>query len=212
MSEVVQNKVTENSVTTTVVKPEGSLATITAEKIYADNPVATIIELLNSIDTNWAGTAKQLAQKLLEHKGIKVDNATMSRIAKSLGQQLKNNLIQFNEMLNNRILTAVSKANGPKSYKLRLAPKAKLSDAHKEILSQSTEQVNHPSHYNQGGVECIDALKSCLGLEGFRGFCAGNAIKYLWRAGHKGDAKTDIKKASWYVDELLMSFDGESNG
>lgn len=213
MSEIIQDKVTENSVTTNVVKPEGSLATITAEKIYSDNPVATIIELLNSLESNWSGTAQQLAKKILEYKDIKVDDATLKRIAKSVGQHLKNNLIKFNEMLNNRILTSASKAHGPKSYKLRLVPQAKLSDTHKQIIgAQSTEQVNHPSHYNQGGIECIDALKACLGNDGFRGFCAGNAIKYLWRAGHKGDAKTDIKKAQWYVDTLLLSYDEDDNG
>ena len=208
MSEVVQNKVTENSVTN-VVKPEGSLATITAEKIYADNPVATIIGLLNSFDRNWVGTAKQLAEELLASRGIECTDDLVKRVAKSIGQQIKNNLIQFNEMLNNRILTAVSKASGPKSYKLRLAPKAKLSETHKEILgAQSTEHVNHPSHYNQGGIECIDAIEeSTKHLSGPLGFNIGNCDKYNWRLGLKNPTRAgvieDLEKSKWYIERAI---------
>lgn len=58
--------------------------------------------------------------------------------------------------------------------------------------------VTHPPHYNAGEVECIDAIRLVLGEEGFRQFCQGNALKYRWRAGHKGDALEDIAKAEWY--------------
>lgn len=61
------------------------------------------------------------------------------------------------------------------------------------------DPVNHPTHYTQGQVECIDALRSALTPEEFRGFCKGNAMKYLWRAGMKGDAQQDYDKAAWYV-------------
>lgn len=64
-----------------------------------------------------------------------------------------------------------------------------------------TDNVNRPAHYTAGEVECIDALKSALGPEGFRGFCAGNAIKYLWRYQLKGGLE-DLNKADWYLDHL----------
>jgi Protein of unknwon function (DUF3310) len=56
------------------------------------------------------------------------------------------------------------------------------------------DPVNHPDHYNAhpSGVECIDVVEHM-------GFNVGNAIKYLWRADHKGNALEDLKKASWYV-------------
>ena len=42
----------------------------------------------------------------------------------------------------------------------------------------SKDNVNHPNHYNQGGVECIEAIKSaCSGLDGIEAFCTGNALK-----------------------------------
>jgi hypothetical protein len=59
-----------------------------------------------------------------------------------------------------------------------------------------SEAVNHPSHYNRGGVEAVDVIEA-WGL----GFNLGNALKYLSRAGHKEPAKTveDLDKAAWYI-------------
>jgi hypothetical protein len=64
--------------------------------------------------------------------------------------------------------------------------------------------VDHPPHYNQGAIECIDAIAAALTSEEFAGFCKGNAIKYLWRANHKGGA-TDLQKAQWYLGRLTTS-------
>lgn len=61
--------------------------------------------------------------------------------------------------------------------------------------------VNHPAHYNAGEIECIDAIRSALGREGFIAFCRGNSIKYNWRAGLKGDAAQDMAKAAWYSNK-----------
>ena len=63
--------------------------------------------------------------------------------------------------------------------------------------------VEHPEHYNGGAVECIDGIESATeSLSGFEGFCAGNAIKYLWRWKHKGGVE-DLEKAKWYIDKLI---------
>ncbi len=61
--------------------------------------------------------------------------------------------------------------------------------------------VNHPAHYTKGGIECIDAIRSALTPEEFRGYCKGNAIKYSWRERHKG-GNEDLKKASWYLTKI----------
>jgi hypothetical protein len=64
------------------------------------------------------------------------------------------------------------------------------------------DMVNHPPHYTQGGIECIDAIKAATeGLNGFEGYCTGNAIKYLWRWKHKSGVE-DLKKADWYIRKL----------
>lgn len=71
------------------------------------------------------------------------------------------------------------------------------------------EHVNHPAHYNQGGVECIDGIKAaCEGLEGEEAFCIGSAIKYLWRYRHK-NGKEDLEKAIWYITRVIKILDEE---
>ena len=43
------------------------------------------------------------------------------------------------------------------------------------------DPVNKPIHYNQGGIECIDAIEASMTNEGFCNYCKGNIMKYLWR-------------------------------
>lgn len=63
-----------------------------------------------------------------------------------------------------------------------------------------SDPVNHPEHYTSGSVECIEGLEAALTPEMFVGFCRGNAMKYLWRAGRKGDVDQDLQKAAWYIE------------
>jgi len=66
------------------------------------------------------------------------------------------------------------------------------------------DPVNHPPHYNYGGIEAIDAIRAaCDGLNGFEGYCAGNAIKYLWRWKRKNGVE-DLHKAVWYITRLIQ--------
>jgi hypothetical protein len=70
----------------------------------------------------------------------------------------------------------------------------------KEVES---DPVNRPAHYNQGGIECIEAIRAALTEEEFRGYLKGNALKYIWREGHKGNSQQDVKKAIWYLSKLI---------
>ncbi len=63
--------------------------------------------------------------------------------------------------------------------------------------------VNHPSHYTDGGIECIDAIEAALTAEEFRGYCKGNNLKYTWRERRKGGTES-LKKAQWYLDRLIQ--------
>lgn len=65
------------------------------------------------------------------------------------------------------------------------------------------DMVNHPPHYTAGAVECIDAIRAALGDDGLVAYCRGNAIKYLWRTGKKGDAVQDMEKAVWYITKAV---------
>lgn len=60
--------------------------------------------------------------------------------------------------------------------------------------------VNKPKHYNQYGVECIDAIKAATG-EHFEGYLQGNIIKYVWRYRYKNDVE-DLQKAQVYAKWL----------
>lgn len=64
-----------------------------------------------------------------------------------------------------------------------------------------TDLVNAPPHYRQGDIECIDAIRAALTPEEFRGYCKGNAFKYVWRERHKGGAES-LAKAAWYLARL----------
>lgn len=76
------------------------------------------------------------------------------------------------------------------------------SDAVKELYN---DPVNHPSHYTQGGIECIDAIEAaCTGLNGEEGYCVGQVIKYIWRWKHKNGLQ-DLEKAQWYLNRLIAN-------
>lgn len=64
--------------------------------------------------------------------------------------------------------------------------------------------VNHPSHYTDGKIEVIDYIED-KGL----GFCLGNAIKYISRAGkkHKDKEVEDLKKAIWYIERRIYELE-----
>ena len=71
-------------------------------------------------------------------------------------------------------------------------------------MSDAHDTVNHPAHYtgHPSGVECIAITEHM-------GFCVGNAVKYLWRAGHKGPALDDLRKARWYIDREIARVEAQ---
>lgn len=66
------------------------------------------------------------------------------------------------------------------------------------------ELVNHPSHYNKGNIEVIDAI-----IDWKLDFCLGNAIKYIARAGSKDDTIQDLNKAIWYINKKIELLEEE---
>ena len=63
------------------------------------------------------------------------------------------------------------------------------------------ESVYNPPHYKHGTIECIEAIQSALTEEEYRGYCKGNALKYIWRERHKGGDES-LAKAQWYLGSL----------
>lgn len=66
-----------------------------------------------------------------------------------------------------------------------------------------SDNVNHPKHYNKGGIECIDAIKASMTDEAFKGALKFNVIKYLWRYESKEDPVQDLEKAGFYLVRLI---------
>lgn len=69
-----------------------------------------------------------------------------------------------------------------------------------EVEKHLNEMVNHPSHYNQGGMECIDEMILIFGKEATMNFCLCNAWKYRYRANAK-NGQEDLDKANWYISK-----------
>lgn len=68
----------------------------------------------------------------------------------------------------------------------------------------ASEEVNHPDHYGGAGnpYEAIRVIEAWN-----LGFCLGNAVKYIARAGRKGDRLTDLRKARWYLDREIENLE-----
>ena len=66
---------------------------------------------------------------------------------------------------------------------------------------QKDDMVNSPPHYNQAGIECIDAIAAATN-EGYQFYLQGNVIKYIWRYRYKNGVE-DLRKAQWYLQELI---------
>ncbi len=70
-----------------------------------------------------------------------------------------------------------------------------------DFYSKGRDMVNSPPHYNQAGIECIDAIRAATG-DGYEYYLQGNIIKYLWRYRYKNGVE-DLKKAQWYLEKLI---------
>ena len=70
-------------------------------------------------------------------------------------------------------------------------------------MGNDIDMVNHPPHYTDGSVECIDAIQASMSDEAFEGFLKGQVMKYIWRYDKKGKPLEDLKKAEWYLQRLI---------
>ena len=82
----------------------------------------------------------------------------------------------------------------------------RLEQAGKEAYG-NVDMVNSPPHYNQAGVECIDAIRAAKD-EGYEYYLQGNIIKYLWRYRYKNGVQ-DLEKAQWYLEKLIEEITDE---
>ena len=87
---------------------------------------------------------------------------------------------------------------------------SKVRKVRRDIVdSTEGDDVDSPFHYNNGNVECIEAIEAASSKEEFEGYLRGNVIKYIWRFRYK-DGEKDLRKAKWYLEKLI-SFLEKSN-
>lgn len=67
-----------------------------------------------------------------------------------------------------------------------------------EEQQEANDLINHPNHYTNKGMECIDEMKLVFGTEAVMHFCLCNVWKYRYRADTK-EAEESMKKADWYM-------------
>lgn len=69
-----------------------------------------------------------------------------------------------------------------------------------ENAPAENDPVNRPSHYTDGKIEVIEFIE-----DKNLGFCLGNAVKYIARAGKKDPTKEieDLNKAKWYIERRI---------
>ena len=77
------------------------------------------------------------------------------------------------------------------------------------MKNMTNPAVDHPDHYNKGGIECIEAMEASMTPEAYQGYLKGNVQKYLWRYESKGKPVQDLEKARWYLNRLIDSFKDE---
>lgn len=85
----------------------------------------------------------------------------------------------------------------PKKKEVAVEPVAQTIEEH-EVKAIKEDVINHPSHYTRGKIEVIDFIEDQQ-----LPYHLGNVIKYIARAGHKGDKLEDLKKARWYLDRYI---------
>ena len=84
----------------------------------------------------------------------------------------------------------------PQDVEVRKEKEEVTNEVTNEVLV--TNAVDHPSHYNQSGMECIDEMVLIFGVEAVKHFCLLNAWKYRARAMYK-NGQEDMDKANWYI-------------
>ena len=75
----------------------------------------------------------------------------------------------------------------------------------------NSDMVNHPKHYTNGKIECIEALEAAtVNKNGIEAVCVANIIKYLWRYESKNGLE-DVKKSKWYLEHLIKYLEEQAN-
>ena len=104
-------------------------------------------------------------------------------------------ILQDNDVISYRVQIGATK-------KIKTFAEPELVLVKKNDSIPVRDNVNHPDHYTNGKIECIDYIQDKLTDDEFRGYIKGNVMKYITREKHK-NGDEDIKKAQWYLNRLV---------
>jgi hypothetical protein len=79
-----------------------------------------------------------------------------------------------------------------------------IADVTKEIEAEKKELVKAPQHYADRKYQTILVIEDSLSLDEMKGYCKGNVLKYVSRAGKKDKTAQDLKKARTYLEWLIQ--------
>ena len=125
-------------------------------------------------------------------EGVEVGGLTLTKGKDSTYKWMRNDLLKKgkNDRFHNAVVGAVvagmEQATG-------------VFDTTPAIITTQPDMVNHPPHYTVGGLEVIDFIEAKQ-----LSYHLGNVVKYVVRAGHKGDPLQDLQKARWYLERAIQ--------
>jgi len=79
-------------------------------------------------------------------------------------------------------------------------------------MAENFDAVNRPAHYTNKNIEVITYIADTLTPEQTEGFCLGNALKYISRAGKKDNKIQDLEKAVWYLQRAISLAKNNKDG
>ena len=115
--------------------------------------------------------------------------------------------LQKEEMAKQEIIATITKHIESKPAARLPVVKEEKTVTPVKVSAKEHDAVNHPSHYTRGNIEVIDFIEDQQ-----LPYHLGNVVKYVARAGYKGDKVEDLKKAQWYLNRYIRTLEkGVSN-
>lgn len=115
--------------------------------------------------------------------------------------------LQKEEVAKQEIIATITKHMEAKPAARLPIVKEEKTVAPVKVSTKEHDAVNHPSHYTRGDIEVIDFIEDQQ-----LPYHLGNVVKYVARAGYKGDKVEDLKKAQWYLNRYIRTLEkGASN-
>lgn len=128
---------------------------------------------------------------------------------KSKGEKLNkiSHELQKEEVAKQEIIATITKHMEAKPATSKATIKEEKVVTPAKVSNIEHDAVNHPTHYTRGNIEVIDFIEDQQ-----LPYHLGNVVKYVARAGFKGDKVEDLKKAQWYLNRYIRTLEkGVSN-